>query len=132
MIDRFSKFHSSRMEGFLEGSLLVGFLGDLFLQWFFPSRYGLEGYFKKHGPLMSMFIASGMMGVFSLLYVFLGLKLTILGVFIYGAILDLIFRFSPFLNPLLGEYYSTNGMGWTMLWGGIPFVLSLILGRFIQ
>lgn len=117
---------------FIEGSLVVGFLGDLFLQWFQPERYGLQGYFQRHGQLQSMFLASGMMGMFSLLYLWMGLPLSLSGVFMYGMMLDMIYRYVPFLSETLGDYYSTNGMFWTMLWGGIPFVLALLVGRFIQ
>jgi hypothetical protein len=110
-------------------ALLVGFFGDWGLQLISLIRgdiVGLKKYFEHHGSLASAFIASGMMGFFTLLYKLSGLPVNHLNLFIYGVILDIIFRFGGIMRSLNDTYYKHITLLNSMIWGGLPFNMALM------
>jgi hypothetical protein len=110
-------------------SILTGFFGDALLQilvHYGIGDWGLKKYFKQHGRAESMFIASGMMGLFFLLYVNLGLPLNLQYLAVYGILLDLLFRELNIFPSLKGYYKSLNYF-WSAVWGIIPMILPLLI-----
>jgi uncharacterized membrane protein YvlD (DUF360 family) len=118
--------------------MVVGFFGDATLQLLTyngmggSDGWGLNSYFKQHGRAESMFIASGMMGLFYLIYMYLhckfGLPLNIWCLALYGIILDLIFRKLKIFQSLDGYYNSLNYF-WSAIWGIIPMIIPFLYGR---
>jgi len=105
---------------------IVGFVGDFLLQIIGNKNWGLQGYFKQHGPVESVFIAGGMMTIFYVLYLLLKLPLKLEYLAVYGIVLDLIFRkFRIF--PSLDGYYSALNYFESGLWGAIPLMLPLFI-----
>lgn len=115
---------------FVAASLVTGFVGDAVLQLISGEKWGLAPYFQQHGKVESLFIASGMMGIFSLLYVSAGLPLTVLPLFIYGVLLDFAFRFLK-LAPSLGTYYQVQPVPVSAFWGGAPFIMAWGVWKFL-
>lgn len=113
------------MSSFISNSLLTGAFGDIALQNITKDdRFGLDTYFSIHGSLESVFIATGMMGIFSLLYQsFFPGQVDNLIVFIYGGLLDLFFRHTRIM-PTLNSYYNNVSPPVTFIWGGIPFLIA--------
>ena len=115
---------------FTEKAFLVGFYGDLGLQ--IISKYrgnivGLKNYFNQHGSLESMFIAGGMMYLFMLIYVWIGFEKNIIYLFIYGGILDILFRNLELFSSLNNTYYKNISPINSFIWGGLPFVMTYLL-----
>lgn len=114
------------MSDFVSSSIVTGALGDFFLQGISKSHaeWGFKSYFKQHGFFESIFIASGMMALFSLLYVsYYPGPIDIYMVFLYGGFLDILFRYSRIM-PSLDAYYDNVNPFLTFVWGGIPFVIA--------
>jgi hypothetical protein len=111
-------------------AFFVGFCGDFGLQ--LISKYkgdivGLKNYFKQHGSLESMFIAGGMMYLFALIYVWMGFPKKNIYLFIYGGILDIIFRNFGLSTSLNNTYYKNISPINSFIWGGLPFVMINLL-----
>jgi hypothetical protein len=110
-------------------AILTGFFGDALLQilvHYGIGDWGLKEYFKQHGRVESMFTAAGMMGIFFVLYVHLGLPLNLQYLTVYGILLDLLFRkFNIF--PSLKGYYKSLNYFWSAVWGVIPMLLPLLI-----
>ena len=115
-------------------SSLTGFLGDALLQFLTKnmglggqSGWGLKSYFKQHGSIEALFVASGMMSLFYVFYLFiLGLQPTLYSLAIYGIILDLLFRKTMWFPSLKG-YYNHLNYFWSAFWGAIPMILPLLI-----
>lgn len=111
---------------------IVGLVGDALLQMFKnmglggTSAWGLEPYFKQHGVFESMFIGAGMMSLFYIVYIMLGLPVKIAYLALYGIVLDLLFRMIR-IFPSLNNYYASLGYLASGVWGAIPMVLPLLL-----
>ena len=87
--------------------------------------WGLIEYFRLHGAAESMFIASGMMTLFYVLYlVVFGFPAKWYYLAIYGIILDLIFRKTMLFSSLKGYYQQLNYF-WSGFWGAIPMIMPL-------
>ena len=123
---------------------LTGFFGDAILQIVCSKRFtntsifssdkgddwGLKSYFKQHGIAESLCIATGMMTLFYIVYVYiLRLPLNPIYLAVYGIILDYIFRKSE-VFPSLSDYYKQLNYFESAVWGAIPLMLPLI--PFIQ
>ena len=115
-------------------SSITGFLGDALLQFLTKnmglggqSGWGLKSYFTQHGSIEALFIASGMMSIFYVFYLFiLGLQPTLVSLAIYGIILDLLFRKTMWFPSLKG-YYNHLNYFWSAFWGAIPMILPLLI-----
>jgi hypothetical protein len=85
--------------------------------------WGLIEYFRLHGAAESMFIASGMMTLFYVLYlVVFGFPAKWYYLAIYGIILDWIFRVTM-LFPSLTGYYTQLNYFWSAFWGAVPMLM---------
>ena len=110
----------------------TGFIGDAMLQaltkfWGMGGKtgWGLIEYFRLHGAAESMFIASGMMTLFYVLYlVVFGFPAKWYYLGIYGIIIDLIFRKTMLFSSLTGYYQQLNYF-WSGFWGAIPMIMPL-------
>lgn len=115
------------MLSYPEACAITGFLGDFGLQILDRGKWGLTEYFNKHGRLESMFTAAGMLAVFGTMWVyFAGGPPTIMQAMIYGAFLDMGFRYEMPMKSL-STYYRECDLWFTIPWGGIPFVMALFI-----
>ena len=109
---------------------IVGFVGDAVLQMLVKSSigdWGLKEYFNQHGIFESMFIASGMLTIFFVIYIYvLRVPVTLFNLAVYGIVLDLFFRVTM-LFPSLSGYYRHLNYFWSAVWGAIPMMLPLLL-----
>jgi uncharacterized membrane protein YvlD (DUF360 family) len=118
---------------------LVGFFGDALLQVSSkylklggPTGWGLHSYFLKHGHAESLFVASGMMTLFYVLYIylfhlsFLKFPITYVNVSLFGIVIDLIFRQFVIFSSLDG-YYKYFNYFWSAVWMAIPMMLPLFI-----
>ena len=109
-------------------SCLTGLVGDALLQIatkYLDFDWGLKQYFTYHGSGESLCIASGMMTLFYIIYIYiLRLPLNYLYLAIYGIILDYIFRKTMFFDSLRGYYKALNYF-WSAFWGAVPMILPL-------
>jgi hypothetical protein len=109
-------------------SFFIGFFGDLLLQIIVKIRgniANLKIYFEQHNGLESMFIAGGMMFLFAYLYDLFLLQKSFICVFLYGGILDIIWRQFQLFPSLTYTYYTANNQLESFIWGGIPMILPL-------
>lgn len=119
---------------FADFCFFVGFFGDALLQLICKIRGNiakLKNYFALHGPLESLFIAGGMMYLFGFIYMkffvkVLHLTYNYLYLFLYGGILDIIWRQFNLFPSLKDTYYTANNPIQSFIWGGIPMVLPNI------
>ena len=112
-------------------AFLVGFVGDAITQFSINHLgfdMGLKNYFKQHGRVESLFIGGAIMSLAYILYMYvLKLPLTYLNLFIYGIVLDFIFRYTRFF-PSLDEYYDKLSIPQTAVIGGsIPAILPFFI-----
>lgn len=111
-------------------AFLTGFVGDAITQFLTNIGFdmGLEKYFKQHGRVESLFTAAAIVALAYILYIYvLKLPLTYTNLFVYGFILDLIFRYTHFF-PSLNEYYDSVSILKTSIIGGsIPAILPLLI-----
>jgi hypothetical protein len=107
---------------------LTGMIGDILLQlitYFRGNFAGLRDYFALHGILESIFIAGGILFTAGWVYEYLQLPMTYIHIFIYGCLVDIIYR-NLHLMPSLDPTYHAALPPWlSMLWGGISLVLVL-------
>lgn len=114
---------------YVKAGLITGAIGDISLQIItkkFNDPWGFKSYFETHGPVGSVFIASGMMGLGCLMSVIIDPSLYAPGLIISGAILDILFRCKRIM-PSLDGYYSTLSPVYTIPWGIIPFFIAKYL-----
>jgi uncharacterized membrane protein YvlD (DUF360 family) len=119
---------------YITSAAATGFVGDALLQVATkqlrmggPSGWGLLSYFALHGVVESLFIASGMMAIFYIIYFsILRLPVNLLYLAIYGIILDVIFR-QTMICPSLQDYYNNLNYVWSAIWAAIPAILPVIL-----
>ena len=111
-------------------SCLTGFFGDASLQILSrfmggPTGWGLKAYFKQHGSPEALFIASGMMALFYVIYLSLfNFPAVWYWLALYGIVLDLLFR-KLRIFPSLDGYYKALNYFESALWGAIPMMLPL-------
>ena len=117
---------------------LTGFVGDFILQvltkYFHmcgETGWGLLEYFSQHGQVESLFIACGMMTIFYVIFIKLGIKLNLVNLAVYGVVLDLVFRKLMIFPSLTGYYRSLNYFE-SGLWGAIPMILPYLLWKVIK
>lgn len=114
----------------LEKSFFIGVIGDALLQIIVRQQgnfAGLRDYFAQHGVLESLFIAGGTMFVATWIYIMLGLpSSSIYFLFIYGGILDIIWRNANLMPSLQNTYYKALNPIQSFIWGGIPMTLLLL------
>ena len=119
---------------------LVGFFGDAFLQIIVLIRgniANLKVYFQRHGRLESMFIAGGMMFLFGWVYTQLQALFSVslnnnYYLFLYGGLLDIIWRKFALFPSLTYTYYKANNPIQSFIWGGIPMMLPNLLKNLID
>lgn len=114
---------------------ITGLIGDAILQitapiFGGPTGWGLNMYFAQHGSYESLFIASGMMALFYIIYIYLGFSMEYKYLVIYGILLDLIFRQFQIFQSLSGYYKHLNYF-WSAFWGAIPMVIPLFISSLI-
>ena len=110
-------------------AFIVGATGDILLQTIVAYNgdlAGLKNYFQTHNPIESVFIAGGMMFGFSFAYELTGLPIEILPLSLYGAGLDLAFRYGR-IFPSLDSYYEALPIPLSILWGIVPMLLPLVI-----
>lgn len=110
-------------------SFFIGLLGDFILQQIVKYRgnfAGLRDYFGQHGILESMMIGAGIMFIATYVYEQLKLPLTPIYLFIYGGILDILFRYLNLMPSLEHTYYSALNPIQSFIWGGIPMLMILV------
>ena len=113
----------------LTKAFFIGLLGDAILQLVVKQRgnfAGLRGYFEQHGIFESMCIAAGIMFLVTWIYLKTGLPLTYPYLFIYGGLLDVLWRQMNLMPSLKNTYYAALTPLQSFIWGGIP-LLSIIL-----
>lgn len=108
--------------------LLVGSIGDIGLQTItkiqHEDKYGLRAYFMQHGSLESIFIAGGMIATFSAAYALIDPSMNLIGLAVYGAGLDVLFRCThKNIFPSLDDYYKKMNPINSAVWGAIPMML---------
>ena len=112
-------------------SFLVGFVGDAVLQFAVNKLgfdMGLKVYFKQHGKAESLFIAGGIVALSYIIYLLvLNLPLTYLNLFIYGFIIDLIFRYTHIFPSLDESYYKYPVLQTAIIGGSIPAMLPYFI-----
>lgn len=109
-------------------SFFVGVIGDAILQMITYHRgnfAGLRDYFKQHGIMESLMIAGGIMFVAAYVWNTTWLETTWLNIFIYGGILDIIWRQGNLMPSLRNTYYAALSPVVSFIWGGIPMVMAL-------
>jgi hypothetical protein len=118
-------------EYLVASAALTGFFGDAILQIFPPimgkdEDWGLRSYFKQHGIGESLCIATGMMTLFYIFYLYvLRLPIDWKYLAVYGVILDYIFRKTMVFESLKDYYRQLNYIE-SAIWGAIPMVLPLL------
>jgi hypothetical protein len=125
-------FHDATSSAFV-----VGLVGDILLNFSTQNLgydFGLKKYFKHHGALEAMFIAAGLMWA----SMWLGLKLwpldinhpdTVLFLFLFGSVVDVLFREYRLMPTLDGMYKSLHPF-LSMIYAGGPLVLSYYAAKF--
>lgn len=114
----------------------IGVAGDAALQLLsqtpFGEDWGLTQYFKIHGPVGAMFIAGSMMYMFTwFISAVSGPTPDYFIVFMYGVLLDVLFRVTRIM-PTLDGYYTALSPLTTMIWGGIPAVLPFMVLDYLK
>ena len=115
---------------FRDKAFFIGMGGDLALQVITKQRgdfAGLKEYYEIHGEIESLFIAGGMMFGFSYLYQLSGLPITNTNLFLYGGMLDVIFRNGKISKTLNETYYKNTTPLQSFIFGGIPMVLPNLI-----
>lgn len=122
------------------GAFVFGSIADLSLNYItrfdaFPD-VGLRKYFKRHGVFEAMFIAGGLM--FASTYIGLLLRPGnptrdggVLYLFVYGALIDILFR-EWHLMPTLDGMYDVLRPSTSMLWAGGPLAASYMITKYIK
>lgn len=106
-------------------AFFTGLIGDILLQLIVKYRgnfAGLKKYFEHHGVIASFFIASGMLYLFAFLYEYFNLPLNNYSLFLYGGLLDIIFRQFGLMKSL-DSYYSSMSPLNSFIWGSIPMII---------
>ncbi len=117
-------------------AFMVGFVGDAILPiavTSFGSDIGLKNYFIQHGKVESLLIGAAIVCFAYILYtVVLKLPLTYTNLFIYGILIDFVFRFTRFF-PSLNEYYDKLNIFQTSVIGGsIPAMLPYFFYKLLS
>ena len=110
-------------------AFFIGMLGDFILQnivKFKGNFAGLRDYFLQHGMFESLCIAGGIMFLSTYIYEQTGLPLTVPYLFIYGGILDILFRQLNLMPSLEHTYYAALNPIQSFVWGSIPMIMILI------
>lgn len=115
-------------------SSIVGLVLDFFLQ--LSTRYfnlggkngfGLKSYFLYHGTFESLCIASGMMVITFIIYLyFLPFNVNYLNLAIYGILIDFIFRQTMIFKDLI-SYYKQFNYFWTALFSAITMMIPYMI-----
>lgn len=110
-------------------AFFIGVLGDMILQTIVKLKgnfAGLKGYFEQHGILESLMIAGGIMFISTHFYQLAKLPITIPYLFIYGGILDILWRQLNLMPSLENTYYKAVNPIQSFIWGGIPMMMILL------
>jgi hypothetical protein len=110
-------------------AFFIGLFGDMILQTIvkFKGNFaGLKGYFKQHGILESIMIGAGIMLISTHFYELTKLPITFPYLFIYGGILDILWRQLNLMPSLEHTYYAALNPIESFIWGGIPMIMILL------
>lgn len=110
-------------------AFFIGMIGDAILQIIVKMKgnfAGLKGYFEQHGIFESMCIAGGIMFISTYIYKQLKLPLKLVPLFIYGGILDILWRQLNLMPSLEHTYYAALNPVQSFIWGSIPMMMILI------
>jgi len=110
-------------------AFFIGMIGDFILQQIVNYKgnfAGLKDYFKQHGVFESLCIAGGIMFISTYIYQQLKLPLKPLPLFIYGGILDVLWRQLNLMPSLEHTYYAALNPIQSFFWGGAPMLLILL------
>lgn len=119
----------------IKSALITGFFGDIGLQIIVnnsndKNTFGLKSYFDQHGSLESAFLASGMMGMFFMIYKIFDPSFYKIGLCLYGGGLDILFRkYHKIIFPSLTDYYKTLSPVESVMWGIIPIIITIGTNR---
>ena len=116
------------MNNILLKAFFIGVFGDLTLQLIVKQQgdfAGLRDYFSQHGIMESAMVGGGIMFLATWIYLKLNLPLKIAPLFIYGGILDIIWRHLNLMPSLENTYYKKLTPFWSFIWGGIPMIMIL-------
>jgi hypothetical protein len=116
------------MTELLVKSFFIGFIGDALLQIITAQKgnfAGLRDFYARHGIFESLCIASSIMFLSTWCYLKLGLPITYPFLFLYGGMLDVLFRQCNLMPTLQNTYYSALPWWLSFLWGGIPMMMVL-------
>lgn len=110
---------------------LTGFFGDIFLQIrvkYLGGDGGLKKYFAQHGRAEAICIATGMMAILQMFYLYvLCLPLNYVYLAIYGVVVDIFFRTTMVFSSL-DEYYKVLDYPFTTTIGGaLPAILPYFI-----
>lgn len=111
-------------------AFLVGFFGDIGLQTISNQRgniAGLKPYFEKHGSHESALIAAGLMFLWAWIWELSGLPQNNFLLFLYGGVLDILYRNLNLMPSLEHTYYDAMDPISSFAWGGLPFVFANLL-----
>jgi hypothetical protein len=110
---------------------LTGVFGDIFLQIrvkYLGGDGGLKKYFAQHGRAEAICIATGMMAILQMFYLYvLCLPLNYVYLAIYGVVVDIVFRTTMVFSSL-DEYYKVLDYPFTTTVGGaLPAILPFFI-----
>lgn len=111
---------------YLYKSFFIGLFGDIILQgivYFRGNIAGLKKYFQIHGPFEAVLIAAGIMFISAYSFMLSGLKFSYTNLFIFGGILDLLWRYLRLMKSL-DSYYAALDPVTSFIWGGIPMIIT--------
>ena len=109
-----------------ENAFIVGVVGDIALQAIVESRgdlVGLKPYFEKHGRAESVTIAGGVMYGTTYLFQQTGFAETDFNLFVFGGVIDLMFRYGN-IYPTLKPYYKALSVPESIFWAGFPLIVA--------
>ena len=110
-------------------AFFIGVIGDITLQSIVKLKgnfAGLRDYFIQHGIFESFLIGGGIMFIATYFYQMTKLPMTLPYLFIYGGILDIIWRQLNLMPSLEHTYYKALNPIESFIWGGIPMIMILI------
>ena len=114
----------------LSTAFFVGIIGDAILQLSVKLRPnlnigGLRDYFKQHGIFESLLIAGGTMLIATWFFLKLKIPLTYFNLFVFGGVLDILWRQLNLMPSLKNTYYEALNPVESFIWGGIPMMMVL-------
>lgn len=120
---------------FIIACTYTGFIGDAVLQLVANYRgdlAGLNAYFKQHGRIESLFIATGIMALCGIIWITFAGQLwnSFIAIAIYGFVLDVIWRQFNLFPSLNSTLYAQTTQIESGIWGSISIVIPLAITQY--